>query len=405
MTATIAILGSLDTKGPETAYMAQEVRRRGAIPLVIDTSAGADAAGDRNPDVSVADLLAPLGVAVADLHAMDRAGAVRTMAEAARRRVAALAADGKVDGLLAAGGSNAALVFARTAEVLPFGLPKVAVTTMAVVDARAVVGDADVTLIYPVADVDGLNSLTGTTLAQAAAAVVAMAKVDPWAHSGDGAPVAATMFGVTTRCVQAVRAELEAAGEEVIVFHANGTGGRSLEALADGGALAAVLDITTTELADLEAGGELSAGEGRLSGDRAPGVPRVVVPGAVDMVNFGPPDRVPTAFAGRLVHVHNDNVTLVRTTREENHRIGRRIGRYAAQRADSIVVLPLRGVSALDVAGGPFEDPDADQALFDVITELVPADRLRVIDAHINDPSFAVAVTAALGGLRTALTS
>lgn len=400
MTPTIAILGSLDTKGAETAYLADQVRRRGGTPLVVDTSAGGDPTGEVAPEVTAAALLATIGLTPQAVRELDRGPAMRAIAGAATGLIAEMASRGDIQGLLSAGGSNAALVFSRVAAGLPFGLPKVAVTTMAVVDARAVIGDADVTLLYPVADIDGLNTLTGTTLAQGAAAVVAMAEVERWTRSEDGGrPIAATMFGVTTPCVQAIRRGLEADGLEVIVFHANGTGGRSVEALAEGGAFAAVVDVTTTELADLEAGGELSAGPDRLSPERAVGVPRVVVPGAVDMANFGPRERVPNVFEGRCFHVHNDNVTLMRTTPEENVRIGARISRYVAARADSVAVLPLHGVSALDRPGGPFEDAAADAALFDTIRDRVPAERLREVDGHINDAAFADAVTAALVAL------
>ena len=205
--------------------------------------------------------------------------------------------------------------------MLRFGQPKVIVTTMAVVDARAVVGDSDVTIIYPVADIEGLNSLTASVLTQAAAAVVAMAEAR--IDGGSGRPVvAATMFGVTTPCVQQIRRSLEDAGDEVIVFHANGTGGRSMERLADEGRFELIVDVTTTELADLVAGGELDAGPDRLTPHRAPGTPRVVVPGACDMANFGAPSDIPARFDGRTFHLHNDNVSLMRTTPAENERIG-----------------------------------------------------------------------------------
>jgi len=210
--------------------------------------------------------------------------------------------------------------------------------------------------------------------------------------------VAATMFGVTTPCVQQIRTSLEASGDEVIVFHANGTGGRSMERLADEARFDVIVDVTTTELADLIAGGDLDAGPDRLTPARGPGVPRVVAPGACDMANFGAPHDIPTRFAGRTFHLHNDIVSLMRTTPEENEQIGALIGSFVAARTDSVAILPLRGVSALDRDGGPFWDPQADDALFDAIR--AGGGRVVEVDAHINDPTFARTVIELVGELR-----
>ena len=392
---SIAVLGSLDTKGAETRFLADAVRAAGAVPAIIDTSASGTGGHAHDAAASAGTVAAAAGATLDELAAMDRADAVRTMAAGAAHVVA----HGGYDGLIGAGGSNAALVFSRAAGVLPFGRPKVIVTTMAVVDAKAVVGDSDVTIIYPVADIEGLNSLTASVLTQAAAAVVAMAEVR--VDGGSGRPVvAATMFGVTTQCVQQIRGPLEDAGDEVIVFHANGTGGRSMERLADDGRFELIVDVTTTELADLVAGGDLDAGPDRLAPHRAPGTPRVVVPGACDMANFGAPRDIPARFDGRTFHLHNDNVSLMRTTPAENDRIGELIAAFVSARPDAVAVLPLGGVSALDRAGGPFWDPPADDALFSAIR----ATRGRVIevDAHINDPAFAAAVVELVGEMRAA---
>lgn len=394
MTLTVAVLGSLDTKADETAFLAAAVRDAGGSPLIIDTSASGAPTPSGAADVTADVVAASAGCSLAELGSLDRADAVRAMAAGAAVEVATRVDRGEVGAVLGAGGSNAALVFERAVRDLPFGVPKVVVTTMAVVDARTVIGDSDVTVIYPVVDIDGLNTLTMGVLAQAAAAVVAMGdvrrpvEIEPTIRRR---VVAATMFGVTTPCVQQVRRRLEADGDEVIVFHANGTGGRSVEKLGDDGRFDVIVDVTTTELADLVAGGDLSAGGDRLIAVRSPDTPRVVVPGAVDMANFGAPASVPSELSDRLFHVHNDNVTLMRTNVEENRRIGELIADFVASRANSLVVLPLRGVSSLDAEGRPFWDPAADEALFDAI-RAGGGDRVIEIDAHINDAVFAAAV-------------
>lgn len=400
MTPRIVVLGALDTKADEVAHLADAVERAGGRPVVVDTSAS----GTTSPraDVEAAAIVAAAGTTLEALQRADRATAVRAVADGAVRWLQDAVAADEVDGLITAGGSNAALVFQHAASVVPFGRPKVAVTTMAVVDARAVIGEHDVTLLYPVTDVDGLNRLTRTMLDQGAAAVVAMARVGRDATPHTARPVVgATMFGITTAGVQAARRLLEARDDEVVVFHANGTGGRSLERLAADGAFDAVLDVTTTELADLFAGGQLDAGEGRLDPSVTGGPPRVVAPGAVDTINFGRPDRVPEALRRRPMHVHNDNVTLVRTDPDDNRWIGARLGSFVAAAPNRLAVVPLRGVSSLDVESGPFHWPEASAALIDAI-EASAGGRVRLVDAHVNDPAFAEALVAALDEVRGA---
>lgn len=400
MTPTVAVLGTLDTKAAEVAHLAAAVVDAGGRALVVDTSAGGDPTPPGGADVTVDEVAAAAGRSRAWLGAASRADAVRAVADGTAAWIRDAVAEGRVDGLVTAGGSNAALVFQHAAAALPFGRPKVAATTMAAVDARTVIAGHDVTLLYPVTDVDGLNHLTRTILTQAGAAVVAMARVPLAAPSATRRGlVGATMFGITTRCVQEVRRRLEHAGDEVVVFHANGTGGRSLERLAADGGLDAVVDVTTTELADLVAGGQLDAGDGRLDPADLAGPPRVVVPGAVDTVNFGAPASVPAHLRDRPTHRHNDNVTLVRTDPDENRWIGARLGAYAAAAPDRLVVVPLGGVSALDVAGGPFRSPAATDALVDGVRSTA-GDRVRTVDAHIDDPAFAAVLVAALDEVR-----
>jgi uncharacterized protein (UPF0261 family) len=249
-----------------------------------------------------------------------------------------------------------------------------------------------------VTDVAGLNSVSARVLAQAAAAVAGMLAAAPVDVGGDRPAVAATMFGVTTPAVTAAREELERRGYEVLVFHATGTGGRTMESLVESGLVAGVLDLTTTELADDLVGGVLSAGPDRLEAAGRRGIPQVVSLGALDMVNFGPRETMPPEFAGRNLYVHNPSVTLMRTTPEECAELGRRIAaKLSAATGPVALYLPLRGVSAIDMVGGPFADPAADEALFAAVRDgLAPHVELHEIDTDINDPGFARAMAARL---------
>ncbi len=262
------------------------------------------------------------------------------------------------------------------------------------------VGAKDVCIMYSVVDVAGLNRISRLVLGNAAAAmagmVAARGQIAQDALAADDRPlVAASMFGVTTPAVDAARARLAELGYEVLVFHATGAGGRALEGLAEARLVSGVLDLTTTELADDLVGGVLSAGPDRLTAAGAAGLPQVIAPGALDMVNFGPPPTVPDRFGGRLFFEHNPTVTLMRTTAEEMAELGARIGRkVAAATGPAEVFWPDRGISALDTDGQPFRDPAADAACREALDrELTAAGRtLRVLDVHINDPAFATAM-------------
>jgi uncharacterized protein (UPF0261 family) len=287
---------------------------------------------------------------------------------------------------------------------LPVGLPKLLVSTMASGDVSPYVGAKDVCIMYSVVDVAGLNRISRLVLGNAAAAMAGMvAARERAAPAIDDRPlVAASMFGVTTPAVQAARARLAELGYEVLVFHATGAGGRALEALAEAGLVSGVLDLTTTELADDLVGGVLSAGPDRLTAAGAAGLPQVIAPGALDMVNFGPPATVPDRFSGRLFFEHNPTVTLMRTTAQEMGELGGRIGRKVARATGPAEVFwPDRGVSALDADGQPFRDPHADQACREALErELSASGRsLHRMDAHINDPVFAVAMADRLHGM------
>jgi uncharacterized protein (UPF0261 family) len=361
----------------------------------------ADAAADITRD----EVARAAGTDVATLAAAgDRGAAVETMALGLTAVVKRLHAEGRLDGIIGLGGSGGSSLVTHAMRALPLGVPKLMVSTVASGDTRPYVGASDITMMYSVIDIAGINSASAPILANAAAAIAGMASA-PKPVAGARKPlVGATMFGVTTPCVTRARERLEELGYEVLVFHATGSGGQSMEALVRDGFLDAVLDITTTELADDLVGGVLSAGPRRLeiAGER--GIPQVVSVGALDMVNFGPADTVPERFAARKFVKHNATVTLMRTTPEENAELGRRIARkLSAARGPVTLFLPLRGVSAIDVAKGVFSDPVADAALFDALRNGIEANvTLREIDTDINDPAFALAMADELHALVSA---
>jgi uncharacterized protein (UPF0261 family) len=278
-------------------------------------------------------------------------------------------------------------------RALPVGVPKVMVSTVASGDTRPYVGAVDVTMMYSVVDIAGVNRVSARIMANAAGAIAGM--VAATVPELEEKPlVGATMFGVTTPCVTRARERLEELGYEVLVFHATGSGGQSLEALVRDGFLAGVLDTTTTELADELVGGVLSAGPDRLEGAGAAGVPQVVSLGALDMVNFGPRETVPPQFEGRTLYVHNPTVTLMRTTAAECAELGRTIGRkLSAATGPTALFVPLGGVSMIDVAGQPVHDPEADAALFGALRESVDGSvEVHEVEADVNDPAFADAM-------------
>jgi uncharacterized protein (UPF0261 family) len=276
-------------------------------------------------------------------------------------------------------------------RALPLGVPKVMLSTLASGTVRQFVRDKDIVMVNSIVDIIGLNRVSREVLSQAARAMAGLVRYPgPAPEESDRPIVAATMFGVTTKCVERARKKLEGAGYEVLVFHATGNGGQAMESLIGEGLIAGVLDLTTTELADEHVGGFLSAGPDRLTAAGRAGVPQVVSTGALDMVNFYAPDTVPARFEGRTFYRHNPNVTLMRTTAEECAAIGAGIARrLSAARGPVSVLLPARGVSAIDRAGQPFDDPSARRALHDAIRAGLPPDRVSELDLHINDEAFA----------------
>ncbi|MGW7079298.1 Tm-1-like ATP-binding domain-containing protein [Streptomyces sp. NPDC054866] len=398
--ATVVLVGTLDTKGAEYAWLRDRLREYGSDTLLIDAGILPAPPQTPAPDVPADAVARAAGHDLAKLRgAGERGAAVAAMADGVTEVVLDLHRRGKLHAVLAAGGSGGSSIAAQAMRALPVGVPKVLVSTMAGGDVAPYVGSSDLTLMHSVVDISGMNAVSRQVLGNAAAAAAGMARRFERDHdelAGQGRKVvAATMFGVTTPAIDAARARLDALGYEVLVFHATGAGGRAVEKLASDGLLDGVLDLTTTELADELVGGVLSAGPERLTAAGRAGIPQVVAPGALDMVNFGPEPTVPPRFADRTLLVHNPTVTLMRTTAEEMAALGATLGhRLTAARGPAEFFWPLRGVSAVDVAGGPFEDRAADAAGLDALRTTVRGSdvRLHEVDAHINDASFAEAM-------------
>ena len=397
--ATVALVGTLDTKGAEYQWVADRLHEHGVDVVVIDTGVGTGGSFTSPVTVPAGDVAGAAGVSLERLRAgNDRGAAVTAMGEGAAVVLSRLSASGGLDGVLALGGSGGSSIAARAVRDLPVGLPKILVSTMAAGDVSPYVGASDVTMMYSVVDIAGVNRVSRAVLGNAAAGVAAMARAyaarrAAGAERSERPLLAASMFGVTTPAVDAARARLEELGYEVLVFHATGAGGRALEALARAGMLDGVLDLTTTELADDLVGGVLTAGPDRLTAAGTAGIPQVVSLGALDMVNFGPRDTVPERYADRTFFIHNPTVTLMRTTEDENAELGRRLGaKLAAATGPTALVVPRNGVSALDADGMPFRDEAADAALFDATLDAVGGSTVTVVDAdaHINDPGLAV---------------
>jgi uncharacterized protein (UPF0261 family) len=385
---TIAVLGTFDTKGVEHAFVAEAIRDRGCTPLLLDAS---PVPGPLPPQLAAFECLRVRSDA--ELAAADRGTAVATVAAQAPQLLADLAATGRIQGVIALGGGGGTAIATAAMRGLPIGLPKVMVSTLAGGDVTGYVGTSDIVMVPSLVDVAGLNRLSRQVFLQAAAAVCAMAEARlPAARDVHARPlVVASMFGNTTRCVDHAREILEQAGYEVLVFHATGTGGRLMEAIIDSGIVAGVLDITTTEWADELVGGILAAGPQRLEAAARRGVPAVVVPGCLDMVNFGPPETVPDRFRGRRFYGHSPQVTLMRTTAEECRELGRIVAeKLNASVGPVCVEIPARAVSVISAAAGPFADAEADRALFDSLRgHLRPGIPCTEHDLEINDPAFA----------------
>ncbi len=389
MAKTVGIVGTLDTKGMEFQFIKEQIEASGTATCVVNT--GIMGEPHFAPDVSAGEVAA---AADASLQALqgggDRGVAVAAMAEGAAKIIAELQRDGKIDGVISLGGSAGTTIGTTAMRAVPVGVPKIMVSTLASGDTSPYVDTKDVSMMYSVVDIAGINSLSRQILANAAGAIVGMVNAEVPAAE-DKPLIGATMFGVTTPCVTKARELLEDAGYEVLVFHATGAGGRAMEDLVKGGYIVGVLDATTTELADELVGGVLSAGPDRLEAAGNLGVPQVVAPGALDMVNFGPPDTVPEQFSDRIFYQHNPTVTLMRTTVEENAELGKIMGRKLSQaKGPTTVIIPKQGVSAIDQEGQPFYSAEAEAAWIENLKANL-GDNVTLIemDNHINDDAFA----------------
>lgn len=392
MSKTIALIGALDTKGHEFAFVKQAIEQRGHQTLVINT--GVMEEPIFAPDITAQAVAEAGGASQAELRTQaDRGKAIDVMAKGAAVVVKQLHDQGKIDGILGMGGSAGTAIGTAAMRALPIGVPKVMVSTLASGDVSVYVGTTDIVMMPSVVDVAGINRFSARIFANAVGAIVGMVETTP--PPIEAKPLlAASMFGNTTKLVDRCRELLEKQGYEVLVFHATGTGGRIMESLIAGGYINGVLDVTPTEWADELVGGVLGAGPTRLEAAAKQGVPQVIAPGCLDMVNFWARATVPAQFESRLFYEWNPNVTLMRTTAEENAKLGEILAEKANQSTAPVAFfLPLKGVSVLDSPGGEFWQPEANAALFKAIkTHVRPDIQVYELDNNINDPAFAEAV-------------
>ncbi|HEU4752100.1 MAG TPA: Tm-1-like ATP-binding domain-containing protein, partial [Armatimonadota bacterium] len=372
MTRTVALIGTLDTKGAEYDFVRRCLESRGWRALLIDV--GTLDPPRVTPDISREEVARAAGAGPDFFTRQDRGEAVAVMSRGAAALLPRLHAEGRFDGVLALGGSGGTAIATSGMRALPLGVPKVMVSTVAGTDVSPYVGVSDLVMVPSIVDISGINRISREVLARAAGAVCGM--IEAPVPAGEDRPlIAASMFGNTTKAVEQAKTILEAAGYEVLVFHATGTGGRTMEALIDAGRIAGVLDLTTTEWADELVGGVLSAGPTRLEAAARTGTPAVVAPGCLDMVNFWAPETVPERFRSRTLYPHNPNVTLMRTSVEESCRLGEILAEKLNRSTGPVsVLLPRKGLSALGAPGSPFWNPEADDALFTALRSRLRSD-------------------------------
>ncbi len=390
---TIAIAGTFDTKGKEFLYVKTLVEKLGITPYMIHTGVFAPAF---EVDATNSEIAAAAGYDIEEIvERKDRAMATEALSKGMEILVPRLYAEGKFDGIISFGGSGGTSLATPAMRALPIGVPKVMVSTMASGNVSQYVGTSDIVMIPSIVDVAGLNKISKTIFKNAVLAIAGMVSLEPEQEVEEEVSkpmVAATMFGVTTPCVDRAKAYLEERGMEVLVFHATGTGGKTMEALIQAGFFQGVLDLTTTEWCDEIVGGVLAAGSARCEAAVKAKVPQVVSVGACDMVNFGPMDTVPEQFASRNLYKHNPTVTLMRTTVPENREIGSMLAsKWNQAETEMTVLLPAKGVSMIDAKGQPFDGPEERKELFAAIREGIDNTKVEVleVDNNINDTAFA----------------
>ena len=395
--SVIAVLGTLDSKGAEHAFVADQIRLRGHEVLLIDVGTGDDPTVD--PGVSRFEVAASAAVDLQQvLDRKDRGECVAAMTRSAPVLLAQLVAESRISGVISLGGGGGTAIATAAMRALPTGFPKIMVSTLASGNTSHYVGTRDIVMIPSVVDVSGLNRVSRTIFTRAAGAICGM--VESKVNVSDSRPIiVASMFGNTTDLVSMAREQLEVAGYEVLVFHSTGTGGRTMESLIESGMVAGILDVTTTEWADELAGGVLTAGPDRLDAMSKAGVPAVLAPGCLDMINFGERDTVPSRFKNRATYEHNAQVTLVRTSPEECSQLGKILAEKAnANKAPTSILVPTRAVSVISAPGGVFHSPAADAKLFEAIRTESEVEVLE-LPLEINSEEFAAACVKTLLGL------
>ena len=390
---TILIIGTLDTKGQELRFIRDLIWGRKHKTLLLDASVADDP--QFPADISAVEVAKAGGSSLFALRKKgDRGEALAVMGNGAAKISARAYAEKKIDGIIGIGGSGGTSVASTAMQAVPIGIPKVMLSTMAGGDVAPYVAGKDITMMYSVVDVAGLNRVSRRIFSNAAGAICGM--VEQPAMIGEDKPViVASMFGVTTPCVTAMQGTLEKEGYEVLIFHATGSGGRSMESLINDGEVVGVADATTTELCDELVGGVLSAGQERLDAAAKSGVPQVVSLGALDMVNFGGIESVPEKFRKRNLYVHNPQITLMRTTKGECAELGKIIAdKLNKSKGPTALFIPLGGVSMIDAPGQVFHDPKADAALFEALENNINPNKVEIVklDHNINDPEFADAM-------------
>lgn len=392
---TLAIAGTFDTKGTEFKYVQNIAKELGLNTLMIHTGVFAP---EFEPDISNKEVAAAAGYDINEIvQKRDRALATEVLSKGMKRLIPELYQKGKFDGIISFGGSGGTSMVTPGMRELPIGVPKLMVSTMAAGNVEQYVGTSDIIMMPSIVDVAGLNQISRTVYRNAIMAMAGMLGdyTNPEAGNNEGKPlVAATMFGVTTPCVNYAKDYLENHGYEVLIFHATGTGGKTMESLINAGFFKGVLDLTTTEWCDEVVGGVLTAGSTRCEAAARNKVPQVVSVGALDMVNFGPVETVPERYAGRKLYKHNPTVTLMRTTVLENVKIGNKLAEKLNMATEkTVLMLPMKGVSMLDAEGQAFYGPEEDTALFNTLQNGINQNAVKIIrmDYHINDKEFAEA--------------